>query len=201
MFFAHMPEDIHGSSAGVARSEHTRVQARHADCARMGILCSHLISSPTSQRTWWVFCRRRALGAHEGAGTSCRLCKDGHLVQPSRSCACLCGWCRSINCTGARHRRMPHEEVGAPIARVQVHKCIPHEEVSFCCLEKRSEVCLEGLLKRASCAWNLATQAIHAQMRGMRVQVHRHKPVKVFCFLVERFIASKRGLKYASRGS
>ena len=31
-----------GSSAGVARSEHTRVQARHADCARMGTLCSHL---------------------------------------------------------------------------------------------------------------------------------------------------------------
>ena len=43
--------------------------------------------------------------------------------------------------------------------------------------------------------------SFHVQMRGMRVQVHRHKPVKVFCFLVERFIASNRGLKYASRGS
>ena len=62
----------------------------------------------------WVFCRRRALGTHEGAGTSCRLCKDGHLVQPSQSCACLCGWRSSINCTGARHRCMPHEEVGVP---------------------------------------------------------------------------------------
>ena len=160
------------------------------------LFCS--CSSPTCQRTWWVFCRRRALGAHERAGTSCRLCKDGHLVQPSRSCACLCGWCRSINCTGATHRRMPHEEVGAPIAR----KCIPHEEVSFCCLEKRSEVCFEGLLKRVCCAWNLATQALFTcKCAECGCKCTGTNFVKAFCFLVERFIGSKRGLKYASRGS